>query len=73
MNIKNMLPNTNKSFLKVVKNNKIIIENYGIINELSNNKIVLKEYVIEGNNIKIKRMDGFLIEIKGQISKIIFI
>lgn len=73
MNLRKFSPSFNNTLLKVISKSKIIIEKYGIVKELTSNKIELDNFLIEGNNLIVKRMDGYLIEIKGNITKISFL
>ena len=70
MKVKNILPKMNESILKVFSDRKMVVENYHFMDELSDDKIVLRDYIIEGKKLIVKRMDGFLIEIEGDIDKI---
>ena len=57
--------------LTIFKNEKIIIENYLKLNDISENKIIVDMYNINGDFLKIKKMDNYMIEISGIISQII--
>ncbi len=57
--------------LTIFKNEKIIIENYLKLNDISENKIMVDMYTINGDFLKIKKMDNYMIEISGIISQII--
>ena len=72
MNINKMLPNIKENIIKVFSNKKVIIENYHFLDTLSKEKIRLKQYEIFGENLYIKRMDGYIIEIEGTIERITF-
>ncbi len=63
--------NINDMVLKLVSDNKIIVSNYHCMIDMSQNKIILEKYVIEGDDLVVKRMDSFEIEITGKISKVI--
>lgn len=73
MKVDYVIPKIKENVLKVFSNNKVIIENYNLMTFLSSEKIILRKYEIVGKNLIIKRMDGYLIEIEGEISKINFI
>ena len=63
--------NTSQSILRLINNKYLIIENYIEISDITLNMIVTKYYRIEGDDLIVKKMDGYFIEIKGQIKKII--
>lgn len=51
-------------------NNRIVIENYNSIKQLLNNLIIVDEYIIEGNDLMIKKMDEYYIIIIGNVVNI---
>ena len=53
------------------KDNKIIIENYKVLKDIDLNSIVVDEYKIEGEFLKINKMDSYYILINGKINSII--
>lgn len=62
-----------KNRIIIYNNEKVIIENYKAIIDLSNNYIIVDKYYIKGENIKIKEMDDYYINIFGNIKTIEFL
>lgn len=71
--MKNILFNTSDSVLKVINKTKVIIYNYHNVVDISQNKIALEKYIIEGNDLIVKKMDEFEIEIIGNVEAIKFL
>lgn len=61
----------NRVKLSIYKDEKIIIENYQDLNDITESTIVVDLYTINGNFLKIRKMDNYMIEISGKISQII--
>lgn len=68
--MKNILFNTSDSVLRVINKTKVIIYNYHNVVDISQNKIALEKYIIEGNDLIVKKMDEFEIEIIGNVEAI---
>lgn len=68
--MKNILFNTSDSVLKVINKTKVIIYNLQNVIDISQNKIALEKYIIEGNDLIVKKMDEFEIEIIGNVETI---
>lgn len=68
--MKNILFNTSDSVLKVINKTKVIIYNLHNVIDISQNKIALEKYIIEGNDLIVKKMDEFEIEIIGNVETI---
>ena len=58
--------------IKLIGKNKIIIYNYQKLLDLNESMIKIDYLLIYGKNLKIIKMDDDLIEINGEIEKIIF-
>ena len=58
--------------IKLIGKNKIIIHNYQKLLDLNESMIKIDYLLIYGKNLKIIKMDDDLIEINGEIEKIIF-
>lgn len=61
-----------KMKIGIYDNNKCVIENYSVIKIIENNRIIIDCYQIYGKNLQIKQMDEYLVVIKGDITKLIF-
>ena len=68
--MKNILFNTSDNVLKVINKTKVIIYNYHNVVDISQNKIALEKYIIEGNDLIVKKMDEFEVEIIGNVEAI---
>lgn len=64
------LPILKNTYLKVISKNYVIIENYHDIINISKTEVVSTDYIIKGEGLIVKKIDGFYIEIKGQIKTI---
>ncbi|MCI5938987.1 MAG: hypothetical protein SOU07_05450 [Bacilli bacterium] len=60
----------NENKISLYNNYRCIIENYKVIKTIENNIIIIDNYSINGEKLKIKRMNDYLIEIIGKIIKI---
>ena len=60
----------NNKILKLISNDKVIIQNYNIIEHIGPEKIIVSNYIIEGVEMIVKKIDGYTIEIVGQIKEI---
>lgn len=49
----------------------IIIENYDKIMSISNGKIKTSKYEIIGDELVVKKFDGFILEIRGNVESIL--
>lgn len=67
----NIVFNLNEESLKIINNNKVIICNYKQLDEICKNKILLDKYLIQGDDLFVKKMDTYEIEIIGKITSII--
>lgn len=56
--------------LSLFSNERIIIENYKCLKEINDDYIIVDEYNIFGNNLKIKIMNKYMIDIFGVVRKI---
>lgn len=65
-----MVKKMNENKISLYNNYRCIIENYKVIKTIENNIIIIDNYSINGENLKIKRMNDYLIEIIGKIIKI---
>lgn len=65
-----MVKKMNENKISLYNNYRCIIENYKVIKTIENNIIIIDNYIINGENLKIKRMNDYLIEIIGKIIKI---
>ena len=66
-----MVKKMNENKISLYNNYRCIIENYKVIKTIENNIIIIDNYSINGEKLKIKRMNDYLIEIIGKIIKII--
>lgn len=57
----------NECKIFLYNNYRLIIENYHLIKKIEIDEILIDSYLIMGNNLKIKRMNDYLIEISGKI------
>lgn len=60
----------NNKILKLISNDKVIIQNYNLIEHIGPEKIIVSNYIIEGVEMIVKKIDGYTIEIVGQIKEI---
>ena len=60
----------NNIILKLISNDKVIIQNYNLIEHIGPEKIIVSNYIIEGVEMIVKKIDGYTIEIVGQIKEI---
>lgn len=65
-----MVKKMNENKLSLYNNYRCIIENYKVIKTIENNIIIIDNYSINGKNLKIRRMNDYLIEIIGKMIKI---
>ena len=65
-----MVKKMNENKISLYNNYRCVIENYKVIKTIENNIIIIDNYSINGENLKIKRMNDYLIEIIGKIIKI---
>lgn len=65
-----MVKKMNENKISLYNNYRCIIENYKVIKTIENNIIIIDNYSINGEKLKIKRMNDYLIEIIGKIIKI---
>ena len=65
-----MVKKMNENKISLYNNYRCIIENYKVIKTIASNIIIIDNYIINGENLKIKRMNDYLIEIIGKIIKI---
>ena len=65
-----ILPNLNESILKLSNKKEILINNYKELLELEKTKVITSEYVVEGEDLIVKKMDKYTIEISGKIKNI---
>ncbi len=65
-----MVKKMNENKISLYNNYRCIIENYKVIKIIENNIIIIDNYSINGEKLKIKRMNDYLIEIIGKIIKI---
>lgn len=56
--------------LSLFSNERLIIENYKCLKEINDDYIIVDEYNIFGNNLKIKIMNKYMIDIFGVVRKI---
>ncbi len=68
--MKKIFLNVGKMCLKLVNNNHLIVENYENVLNISINEITLSKYIIKGDDLVVKKMDEFAIEIFGKIQEI---
>lgn len=62
---------SNRVKLSIYQNEKIIIENYQELKDITDTSVIVDLYIINGNFLKIKKMDNYMIEISGVISQIL--
>ena len=62
-----MVIKMNECKIFLYNNYRLIIENYHLIKKIEIDEILIDSYLIMGNNLKIKRMNDYLIEISGKI------
>lgn len=62
-----MVIKMNECKISLYNNYRLIIENYHLIKKIELDEILIDTYLIMGNNLKIKRMNDYLIEISGKI------
>lgn len=65
-----IIPNLNESILKLSNKKDILINNYKELLELEKTKVITSEYVVEGEDLIVKKMDKYTIEISGKIKNI---
>lgn len=59
-----------KSKLTIYNKKEILIENYKQIDKYESNEIIIDDYLINGNNLTILKMDEISITILGDIGEI---
>jgi len=57
--------------ISIYNDKRIIIENYQKLLDLSENLIIVDIYSIYGKFLKLKKMDNYMIEILGNIERVI--
>lgn len=62
--------NIKEASLKLFNNELVIVVNYQNVIDINSSKVVLLNYIIEGDDLLVKKMDTYEIEIKGVIKKI---
>lgn len=65
-----IIPNLNESILKLSNKKDILINNYKELLELEKTKVITSDYVVEGEDLIVKKMDKYTIEISGKIKNI---
>ena len=65
-----IIPNLNESILKLSNKKDILINNYKELLELEKTKVITSEYVVEGEDLIVKKMDKYTIEVSGKIKNI---
>ena len=65
-----IIPNLNESILKLSNKKDILINNYKELLELEKTKVITSDYVVEGEDLIVKKMDKYTIEISGKIKRI---
>ena len=56
--------------LSLYNNDKVVIENYSNIKDINDDLIIIDNYLIIGNNLKIKQIEEYFIIIIGLIDLI---
>lgn len=64
------IQNFAKKSLKIIDNNKAIVNNYNALYDFDNKKIIIDNYIIYGKNLAIKKIDEISVEIYGEMEKI---
>lgn len=64
------IQNFAKKSLKIIDNNKAIVNNYNALYDFDNKKIIIDNYIIYGKNLVIKKIDEISVEIYGEMEKI---
>ncbi len=59
------------NYLKLISNNYVIIENYGEITNISSYEVISTNYTVKGEELIVKKVDGYYLEIAGKITCII--
>ncbi len=54
--------------ITMYNNEKVIVNNYNKLLDISLELVRIDNLLIKGNNLKIKKMDNYLIEIWGKVS-----
>lgn len=57
--------------ITIYNDKRIIIENYNKLLDLTENLIRIDIYTIHGNFLKLKQMDNYMIEILGEITRVV--
>lgn len=66
----NKVINIKETQLKLIGDTRIVVSNYKNVLDILKSKVVLLHYIIEGEDLLIKKMDDYEIEITGIIKKI---
>lgn len=65
-----MVNKMNECKISLYNNYRCLIENYRLIKKIELNEIIIDNYIVKGNNLKIKRMNDYVIEIIGKVNLI---
>ena len=68
--MKKLFVNVDEKSLKLINNKCVIIRNYENVLHISVDEITLTKYIIKGDDLIVKKMDQFEIEIVGKIKEI---
>lgn len=68
--MKKLFVNFDEKSLKLINNKCVIIRNYENVLHISVDEITLTKYIIKGDDLIVKKMDQFEIEIIGKIKEI---
>ena len=68
--MKKLFVNVDEKSLKLINNKCVIIRNYENVLHISVDEITLTKYIIKGDDLIVKKMDQFEIEIIGKIKEI---
>ena len=68
--MKKLFVNVDEKSLKLINNKCVIIRNYENVLHISVDEITLTKYIIKGDDLIVKKMDQFEIEIIGKINEI---
>ena len=68
--MKKLFVNFDEKSLKLINNKCVIIRNYENVLHISADEITLSKYIIKGDDLIVKKMDQFEIEIIGKIKEI---
>lgn len=60
----------NKIKIVLYGNERIVITSYNKLSEISLEKIKVDNYVILGKNLKLRKMDSYMIELIGEVEEV---